>query len=149
SLRATAATSVEAQLTVVSGRLLVANTYGSPNSSAPVDASAQYYMPVGYVFNPLVQLTSGPIADFITFNNCLKGLAGRCPSMKAAASPATLTLAYGKGTFRIAPPSPVTTTMGTVDVSLGSLIYYLPGSAGRATFGIYRSGPVIYRREVY
>ncbi|MBP1206264.1 MSHA biogenesis protein MshQ [Duganella sp. 1411] len=149
SLRASAAASVEAQLTAVSGRLLIANTYGSPNSSMPVDASAQYYMPVGYVFNPLVQLTSGPIAGAIIFDNCLKGLAGRCPSMAAAASPATLTLANGKGKFRLAPPNPVTTTIGSVDVSLGALIYYLPSTIGRATFGIYRSGPVIYRREAY
>jgi MSHA biogenesis protein MshQ len=141
--------SVEAPLTVVSGRLLIANTYGSPNGSVPVDASAQYYMPVGYVFNPQVQVTSGAIANFIKFDNCVKGLAGRCPTMKASASPATLELKNGKGTFRVAPPSPVTTEIGSADVSLGSLIYYLPSSVGRATFGIYRSGPVIYRREVY
>lgn len=152
SLRATPAASAEAQLTVVSGRLLIANTYGSPNSSVPVDASAQYYMPVGYVFNPQVQLTSGPIGGAITFDNCLKGLAGRCPSMGPAAKaapPAALTLVNGQGKFRLAPPSPPPTTIGSVDISLGALIYYLPSSIGRATFGIYRSGPVIYRREVY
>ncbi|USX27625.1 polymer-forming cytoskeletal protein [Oxalobacteraceae bacterium OTU3CINTB1] len=141
--------SVEAPLTVVSGRLLVANTYGSPNGSVPVDASAQYYMPVGYVFNPQVQATSGAIANFIKFDNCVKGLAGRCPAMKAAPAPSTLVLKNGKGTFRVAPPTPVTTEIGWAEVSLGSLIYYLPSSVGRATFGIYRSGPVVYRREVY
>jgi MSHA biogenesis protein MshQ len=140
--------SVEAPLTVVSGRLLVANTYGSPNGSVPVDATAQYYMPVGYVFNPQAQVGSKGVAGFIKFDNCVKGLAGRCPTMKAA-SPGTLELKNGKGTFRVAPPSPVTTEIGSVDVSLGSLIYYLPSSTGRATIGIYRSGPVIYRREVY
>lgn len=152
SLRATASASVEAQLTAVSGRLLIANTYGSPNSSVPVQASAQYYMPVGYVFNPLVQLTTRAIGGAITLDNCLKGLAGRCPSMQAAAAaapPAMLTLAAGQGKFRLAPPSPPTTSIGSVDVSLGALIYYLPSTIGRATFGIYRSGPVIYRREVY
>lgn len=140
--------SVEAPLTVVSGRLLVANTYGSPTGSLPVDATAQYYMPVGYVFNPQVQVASVAIGGAIEFNNCLAGMAGRCPAMKAAA-PATLELKNGKGTFRVAPPVPAPTAIGSADVSLGSLIYYLPSSFGRATFGIYRSGPVIYRREVY
>lgn len=145
---ASAPASVEAPLTVVSGRLLVANTYGSPTGSLPVDATAQYYMPVGYVFNPQVQVASVAIGGAIEFNNCLAGMAGRCPAMKAAA-PATLELKNGKGTFRVAPPAPAPTAIGSADVSLGSLIYYLPSSFGRATFGIYRSGPVIYRREVY
>jgi MSHA biogenesis protein MshQ len=140
--------STEAPLTVVSGRLLIANTYGSPTGSLPVDAAAQYYMPVGYVFNPQVQVASMPIGGAIEFNNCLAGMAGRCPAMKAAA-PATLELKNGKGTFRVAPPVPAPTAIGTAEVSLGSLIYYLPSSVGRATFGIYRSGPVVYRREVY
>ena len=141
--------SVEAGLTVVSGRLLIGNTYGTPTGSQPMGASAEYYMPVGYVFNPQVQLTSGTIAGVIKFDNCIKGLLNRCPEMKAAASPATLVLKSGKGTFRLAPLVPAPTEVGSADVSLEALIDYLPSSSGRATFGIYRSGPVIYRREVY
>ena len=150
SLRSdTPAASVEAELTVVSGRLLIANTYGPPNGSVPVNATAEYYMPGGYVFNPQVQVTSQPIGGFVKYGNCLKGYAAACPTMKAATPSDPLVLTNGKGMFRLAPPNPAPTSISTVDVSLGLLINYLPSAVGRATFGIYRSGPVIYRREVY
>ncbi len=145
--------SVEAQLTAVSGRLLLANTYGPPTGTVPMNASAEYYMPGPpgyYVFNPQVQITSAPINSSIVFNACAKGLtADHCNAMKAAASPAPLVLKNGKGVFRLPAPTPPPTSIGSVDVSLDALINYLPSAFGRATFGIYRSGPVIYRREVY
>jgi MSHA biogenesis protein MshQ len=43
-------------------------------------------------------------------------------------------------------PSPTPAGKGAVNVN--SLIPYLPG-IGRATFGVYKGGPVIYRRELH
>jgi MSHA biogenesis protein MshQ len=156
SLRAPAVSSVEAAVTIVSGRLAMPNAYGAPNTSLPVEVRAQYYMPIGYVFNPQVNAVSqtiappAPAASFARFDRCEKGLAGYCPDkLKAAAAPATVVLQGGKGVFRVAPPSPAPTSSGSAEVSLGALFPYLPSATGRVTFGVYRSGPVIYRREVY
>ena len=44
------------------------------------------------------------------------------------------------------PGPPVPSAKGSVTVK--SAVPYLPGS-GRATFGVYKSGPVIYVRETY
>jgi MSHA biogenesis protein MshQ len=159
SKRSVGADSVEAPLTVVSGRLYVANAYGSQNSPLPIEASAQYYMPSGYVFNSQVNAASTTtIASKIAFSSCQKALdvsgnGGQvCPgatSLKAANTSDVLTLVNGKGTFRMAAPTPTLTGIGSTNVSLGSMFDYLPSSLGRATFGIYRSGPVIYTREVH
>jgi MSHA biogenesis protein MshQ len=157
SQRTVNASSVEAPLTVVSGRLMVANAYGSQNSPLPIEASAQYYMPSGYVFNSQVNAVSAAtVASKIAFSKCQKALdvSGNgglvCPgSLKAVNTTDVLTLVNGKGRFRMAAPTPTLTGIGTADVSLGLIFDYLPSSTGRETFGIYRSGPVIYTREVH
>lgn len=165
SQRTTPANSVEAPLSVVSGRLLVSNAYGSPTAPLPVSATAQYFMPGGYVFNPQVTTSgNGNISTAITFTNCQNGLdtssnnSHTCPStLTLADNNAALSLNGGRATFRLAAPSPTLTRNGSVDVRLNTvvngntveLIPYLPSSTGRETFGIYRSGPVVYTREVY
>jgi MSHA biogenesis protein MshQ len=143
----------EAELTFVSGQLLVGNTFGSQNSMAPVNATAQYYLASGYVGNPLVTENSVAFGTFATFSNCTKALdAGNkaCPAgLRIADSAARLELVNGKGVFYIAPPKPAISGTGSAAVSLGALLPHLPSTAGTATFGIYRSGPVIYTREMY
>lgn len=144
--------SVEAELTVVSGRLALGNNYGPPNAAQPVGASAEYYLNAnaGYVFNPLMTVSAPLSATSATFSRCEKGLpAAQCPSMRLSLPPAQLVLSNGKGAFRVAAPNPAPATVGTAEVSLDNLFPYLPSGQGRLTFGIYRSGPVIYRREVY
>ncbi|WP_343731814.1 DUF6701 domain-containing protein [Duganella sp.] len=157
SKRTVAADSVEAPLNVVSGRLLVANTYGSPNAALPVKVMAQYYMPAGYVFNALANGSGiGKTGLYIKFYNCQKALKaadGSClGSARLADANATLAITKGVGSFKLAAPN--ISSIGTVDVQLindsnAHLIPYLPSTTGRETFGVYRSGPVVYRREVY
>jgi len=157
SLRTTPSASKEAVLSIVSGRLLVANAYGSPTSPLKVETRAQYYMPTGYVFNPLVNATStGAVSAFISYNNCqskLKNDDGSCKAIKLVDTSAVLKLELGLGSFRLAAPVPVITGIGSVDVALknatDSLFPYLPSTTGKETFGVYRSGPVIYTREIY
>ncbi|WP_177196896.1 DUF6701 domain-containing protein [Duganella sp. CF517] len=144
--------SLETQLTVVSGRLALGNSYGPPTGAQPVGATAEYYMgnSAGYVFNPQVTVSAPLGATSATFSKCEKGLNSvQCDSMRVATPPARLDIANGKGSFRVTPPTPAPTAIGTAEVSLGTLIPYLPSGQGHLTFGIYRSGPVIYRREVY
>lgn len=146
------AASVEAELTVVSGRLALGNNYGPPNAAQPVGATAEYYLndSAHYVFNPLMTVSAPLSATSATFSRCEKGLpAAQCPSMRLSLPPAQLVLSNGKGAFRVAAPNPAPASVGTAEVSLDNLFPYLPSGQGRLTFGIYRSGPVIYRREVY
>ncbi|MET0321069.1 MAG: DUF6701 domain-containing protein, partial [Duganella sp.] len=149
----TPAAAVEAELTFVSGQLALGNAYGSQNAVAPVDATAQYYLAKGYVINPLVTVTSVPFGSFATFKKCTRAFDtgnGVCPAgLRIEDSNKTLQLTNGRGKFYVAPPKPALGGTGAADVSLGELIPYLPSATGSATFGIYRSGPVIYTREVY
>jgi MSHA biogenesis protein MshQ len=146
------AVSVEAPLTVVSGRLALGNSFGAPGAAQPVGAAAEYYMGanVGWVFNPQMKVSAPLSATAAVFSKCDKGLnTAQCGSMRVAMPPNQLDIVNGSGTFRVTPPNPAPTTIGTAEVSLGTLIPYLPSGQGHLTFGIYRSGPVIYRREVY
>lgn len=162
---------VEAALTVVSGRMQVTNNYGSANSPLPVKVQAQYYSRTAsaYVFNSQFPATySAAEATFtidqnISYRNCQKQLAvngNTCPEPAAAGvlirpHNGVLSFKDGNASFLLAAPK----VSGSVDVrleskdwtpSLPSPIPFLPSTEyGRETFGIYRSGPVIYTREVH
>jgi MSHA biogenesis protein MshQ len=157
----------ETALTVVTGRLDVSNNHGSFSGAVPVQLNAQYFNGSVYVFNPQFGLrtpATSPTVSFtigsnIGFSNC-QGFSSAantaCPSFTVA-SPATVQFKNGSGTFRLNQPSPAAVVKGAVNVLMqqpGSAtpwIPYLPSfaPAGRLTFGIYPSGPVIYTREVY
>jgi MSHA biogenesis protein MshQ len=168
SKRAPASDSVEAALAVVSGRMLVSNNYGSPKARLPVKVYAQYYMPSGYVFNPLVNDSgNGSVSSFFNYSNCQQALDISTGTPKTHVCPATttntfklvdpssgMTLKDGTATFIMEPPAMTMNGIGSVDVTLkksngNSIIIYLPSTTGRETFGVYRSGPVIYTRELY
>jgi MSHA biogenesis protein MshQ len=160
---------VEAPLTVVSGGLAVTNNYGSLSAPLPITAQALFWNGSAYVANSqfgLVSPATSPVVSFpiganISYRNCQNGLytansPTSCPAMSVTA-PGTLAFKDGKALFRLNPPSSGISVNGSVEVLLQSpvanappLIPYLPSvAAGRQTFGIYRSGPVIYTREVH
>jgi MSHA biogenesis protein MshQ len=157
SLRATPSDSKEAVLTMVSGRLLVAKAYGSPTAPLPIGVTAQYLMPTGYVYNPLVNDTSvDAVSKHIVFSNCLKGMATYTCTLNLANSSAQLELTKGVGKFTLLAPKPALSKIGMIDVQLkdaaatpNELFPYLPSTTGTAIFGLYPSGPVIYTREIY
>ncbi|MYM70222.1 hypothetical protein GTP45_25945 [Pseudoduganella sp. FT55W] len=168
SKRAPAASSVEAPLAVVSGRMLISNNYGSQKARLPVKVYAQYFMPSGYVFNPQVNDSgNGSIGSFFNYTNCQQALDISTTTPKGHVCPATNTntfklvnpgdgmaLKNGIATFIMEPPAMAMSGVGSVDVTLkksngNSIIIYLPSTSGRETFGVYRSGPVIYMRERY
>lgn len=162
---------VEAPLTIVSGRMQVTNNYGSATSPLPVKVQAQYYSgtPGAYIFNPQfppiypADEASITIGNNISYINCQKGLAVSGNTCPAPGPTATLVRPHagvlkfnaGNASFLLAAPK----LSGSVDVRLepegwgpaaASPIIFLPSPAyGRETFGIYRSGPVIYTREVH
>lgn len=158
SLRATGTT--EATLSILSGRLQVVNNYGTSGSSSPkmpVKVRAQYWNGTGWVLNPAFPYPAVapatplvvPLTGLVTISNCqFKSASVTCPTM--VTSPAqSLTFGnssdgLGNASFYLNPMS----AAGSADLLVSPLIY-LPSTTGRATFGVYRSGPLIYIREVF
>jgi MSHA biogenesis protein MshQ len=157
----------EAPLTIVSGRMEVGNGNGALTGAMPVGVTAQFWSGTAYLFNSQYNAPAVSIDTFISYGNCQRALnigtnaAPACPAgaFVKPAAPATLTFADGKASFRLGAPTPTLTSNGSVDVTLQTpstatpanapLIPWLPSTTGRQTFGIYRSGPVIYTREVH
>jgi MSHA biogenesis protein MshQ len=157
---------VEQPVTAVSGRLLVPNVAGAPASALPVTVEAQFYHPDrgGYLFNPMYNAAAATLSGFMRFDNCQKGLASNAATYTCTSAaqlqllaPGTAAFVSGLAKFRLAPPA---SSSGGGSVNLTLLkpcatapcvqwIDYLPSTTGKLTFGIYRSGPVIYTREVY
>lgn len=126
---------------MVSGRLQIANAYGSELLALPVNVSAQYWSGSYYVANSLDSCTS--IAN-TNFTQVPPGLG----DVITTTIQGTGTLMSGAGTITLSKPNPAPTTpLGRGSVNLASTIAWLPGS-GRATFGIAAS-PFIYLRENY
>jgi MSHA biogenesis protein MshQ len=151
SLRGTS--TKEALVSVVSGRLSVANSYGSEALPLPVVVQAQYWSGTGWVNNPAyTSATAVALTGLVTFSNCQKNLANSGSNTCAVTftlSNDRLTFASGSGKFTVAAPG----KSGAVDITLSKggvqAVPYLPSTTGRATFGVYRAGPVVYLREVY
>ncbi|GIZ52432.1 DUF6701 domain-containing protein [Noviherbaspirillum aridicola] len=143
------AASVEGGIAVVNGRFLVDHAYGSERLRLPVFGSAQFFNGTRWVTSTTDSMTQLVVPTGVAFSN-YKNLSAANVSISGAspASPATIALASGKcpqaGCFALAAPN----QHGSVDVSVTSPPW-LPSTKGRATFGIYKAGPVIYVREMY
>lgn len=148
-----------ALLSFVSGRLLVQNNFGSPSSYMPVRVEAQYWTGSSYTINGAYSNPSGiALNGQISIRNCTPkgGSAGACGSAPALPANTFLKFSAGSGTFLVTP----LTSAAYADLQLvlpppasqapaSATIVYLPSTTGRLTFGVYRSGPVVYMREVF
>ncbi|MBA5685439.1 DUF6701 domain-containing protein [Rugamonas apoptosis] len=147
------ATTNEALVSVVSGRLSVGNSYGPETLPMPVVVQAQYWSGSGWVNNPAYSnATVVALTNNVTFSNCQKNLANSGSNTCAVTftlANGNLAFAGGTGKFTVAAPG----HNGSVDITLSKggvqAIPYLPSTTGRATFGVFRAGPVVYLREVY
>jgi MSHA biogenesis protein MshQ len=126
------------------GRMGIDSAHGSELLNLPMKLTAQYWNGAAYVPNTLDSCTAPAFSTF-TSADYLGGLgAANMPFSKLNAGPV---LANGIGRLLLTKPgAPAPTVKGSVTVR--SSLPYLPGS-GRATFGVYKSGPVIYVRETY
>jgi hypothetical protein len=122
------------------GRLSIANAYGSELLPLPIEVQAQYWNGTSYVSNNDDGCTPLAALNFSTAQ------AQGAAINTGVAATGTLNGTTGKGKIALTKPSPTPAGKGAVDVK--SEIPYLPGK-GRATFGVYKSGPVIYRRELH
>lgn len=139
---------VEGAEMIVSGRMLLANAYGSELLSMPIGATAQYWDGANWVISDTDSVSVFSPATTV-FSNCLKNLAGKCSgatSVVGVSSSTNVTLAAGRGSLRLKATGSNNT--GSVDLMLTSPSW-LPSTVARAAFGVYRSGPVTYIREMY
>lgn len=139
------ASSVEGGVKVVSGRILVASAYGSELLPLPIGMTVQYWNGARYVTSATDSVTSfdsnkSPTGNIVT-------TIAKVPlatSNVNIVSPGLTTFSSGIQTITLAAPR----VAGSVDLTLNTPSF-LPIVRGRATFGIYKSGPVIYMREMY
>ncbi|MFZ4875968.1 DUF6701 domain-containing protein [Janthinobacterium sp. Mn2066] len=140
---------VEAKLTVLTGRIMVPNSYGSERLPIRLPVQVQYWD------GGWKTTTSDSVSSFtqaaVILANCSKGLAssGNACNGAVKAAQGTYTVSTGvlplpNGQLVLLAPG----LAGSVDVSVGGFPY-LPSTIGRAVFGVYKSGPVIYLRELY
>ena len=126
------------------GRMSIDNAYGSELLGLTMTANAQYWNGTGYAINTLDNCTPQAFSTFAAADYSGMLTAVNMPFSKLVpGSP----LASGTGKFVLGKPGiPLPTGKGSVVIR--SSYSYLPGY-GRATFGLYKAGPVIYVRETY
>ena len=124
------------------GRLSIDNAYGSELLKLTMKVNAQYWNGTGYASNTLDSCTPPLYAPLSDYRGDVTAL--NLPSSSLTpGSP----FALGAGALVLAKPAPAPAAKGSVKVTSG-YPDYLPGY-GRATFGVYKAGPVIYVRETY
>ncbi len=128
------------------GRLNIDNAYGSELLNLSMRVSAQYWNATGYASNLLDSCT--PLPTGLSLDP-----AGYKGSLTVGNMPASQVIAgspMNNGAGRVVLKKPLTppalSSKGSAVLKSSSTV--LPGS-GRATFGVYKAGPVIYVRETY
>lgn len=150
------------------GRLEMANAYGSELLKLPISIGAEYWS--GNVFVPNTDDSCTAIAaNNLALQNYKGGI--NSTNLPTGSIASGITLIGGQGKIVLNPPSPHPAKKGSADLCLdlgndaacsattplnwpwlqgawrGTAYIYDPFI--RATFGIYRSGPIIYLREAY
>ena len=145
---APSASGTEGKLTVLTGRMMVPNSYGSERLPIRLPVQVQYWN------GRWVSNTSDSVTTFtqaaVVLANCRKMLTSGDGVCNGATKVQGGTYAFVAGLLPpngslmlLAPGVP-----GSVDVSVPGLTY-LPSTVGSVVFGVLRSGPVIYLREMY
>ncbi|MCC7684236.1 polymer-forming cytoskeletal protein [Janthinobacterium sp. FW305-128] len=139
----------EAKLTVLTGRIMVPHSYGSERLPIRLPVQVQYWNSgwLGNVSDSVTQFGSAGV----TLANCGKGFTSGTGACNGVLKVQGGTYAFKQGA--LPPPNGQLVLLapgvaGSVDVSVSGL-HYLPSTLGHVVFGILRSGPVIYLREMY
>lgn len=161
--------SVEGGTRIARGRLLVENAFGSELLTLPVSARAQYWTGTNATngrwldsVNDDISILRTPVpgSGTVSFpHSATSGQLGlsysQCKSNMAACNSGTpfpdpkLTLATAaieKGLLKF--KLSATGKTGSVDLSVNGPVW-LPPTAGRLTFGVYKATPLIYIREIF
>jgi hypothetical protein len=159
---AAAGTQYEDGLAVVSGRLLVANAFGSEILRLPVGLTAQYWNGSAWVTNAsdgdslvaatIAAATTAPGPCTRTFAQAAGSGACKANVVTIANAGTPIRILHGVGTLVLVGPGRQTSGVGAGSIDFlssgGEAAAWLPSTRARATFGLYKS-PVIYLREVY
>ncbi|MCC7704313.1 polymer-forming cytoskeletal protein [Janthinobacterium sp. GW460P] len=135
----------EARMTVLSGQWMVPHSYGSELLPVRLAVQVQYWNGTKWVTNLLDSISAIKKTD-VVLANCKKTL----DCAKLAVDDRTYTVAQGtlpKANL-LTLLAPGANNSGSVDVS-ATKHPYLASTVGVVVFGILRSGPVIYLREIY
>lgn len=134
---------VEGKLTILTGRMLVSHGYGSERLPMRLPVQVQYWDGSAWRTN-LGDSISRFNSNQVAFANCSKSLV--CSGLAATGA------SYGFNAGQLPVAGRLTlqapNQAGSVDVSVVGLPY-LPSTVGRVVFGIAKSGPVLYLREMY
>ncbi len=135
----------EARMTVLSGQWQVAHGYGSELLPVRLAVQVQYWNGTKWITNLLDSISAFNKSQ-VVFLNCKKTL--DCSKLAAD----DLAYAVVQGALpqanRLTLLAPGAGKAGRVDVSVGNHPY-LASTVGVVVFGILRSGPVLYLREMY
>lgn len=135
----------EARMTVLSGQWMVPHGYGSELLPVRLAVQVQYWNGTKWVTNLLDSISAIKKPD-VVLANCKKTL----DCAKLAVDDRTYTVVQGglPQTNLLTLLAPGAGNAGSVDVSVGSHPY-LASTVGTVVFGVFKSGPVIYLREMY
>lgn len=135
----------EARMTVLSGQWMVPHGYGSELLPVRLAVQVQYWNGTKWVTNLLDSISAIKKPD-VVLANCKKTL----DCAKLAVDDRTYTVVQGalSQTNLLTLLAPGAGNAGSVDVSVGSHPY-LASTVGTVVFGVFKSGPVIYLREMY
>lgn len=133
----------EAQVTVLTGRIFVPNTFGSYQLPARLSLQSQYWTSAGWRVNLGDRASTFSRAQ-VMLANCLKSLV--CSALQVNGQSFIFSSGELVGSGRLVLQAPG--VAGSVDVSVTGLPY-LPSTVGRVVFGVFKSGPVLYLREMY
>lgn len=119
------------------GRMRIANAHGSERLPLLMPITTQYWNGTAFITNTDDNNTALLISD-IVLSNYQKNL---------NSGETTVTVpSFVNGVGQIGLSAPGSSNNGSVDINTNAPTY-LPSNTARATFGIYKSGPLIYQRE--
>jgi MSHA biogenesis protein MshQ len=133
----------EAALTVVTGFISVPNSSGSELLPVRLDVQLKYWDGTAWRVNLADSISRFGKAQ-VVLANCLKQVV--CSGLVVADQVYQFSTGVLAGNGRLTLQAP--RVAGSVDVSVGGFSY-LPSSVGRVVFGVFKSGPVLYLREMY
>ncbi|OGB23047.1 MAG: hypothetical protein A3I66_08495 [Burkholderiales bacterium RIFCSPLOWO2_02_FULL_57_36] len=139
------------------GRLKLSNAHGSELLNLPVPIGTEYWNGISFVPNSQDSCTSIAVGS-VDFGGYQGGI-----TVANMLSPGNVNIGgafvAGKGSLMLTKPTPSPATKGSVDVTinlttanklyLGTGLIFNSNPVARATFGIYKRGPIIYSREMY
>ena len=135
----------EAQLTVFTGRRMVPHDYGSERYPVRLAVQVQYWDGSAWVANLADSISAFSKAQ-VLLANCKQALV--CDPKMVADGTYTVDKGVLPPNKRLVLLAPGAGQVGSVDVSVPGFVH-LPSTVGTVVFGVFKSGPVIYLREMY